>query len=123
MGANIIKSPTVSDDYYDMSTNNLPVKLGFTPEFLAEVERVSDDSLQLCHKLLASHSLENSNFRAGQLCSTKEQLDFYTKTIDARPMVSRWLSTRYKIPFAKVPINCLSAMNNKSCSTIIAFAR
>ena len=40
VGVNI-KSPTVSDDdAYDASIKNLPEKLGFTPDFLAEVEKV-----------------------------------------------------------------------------------
>ena len=75
VGVISIKSPTESDDY-DVSISNLPEKLGFTPEFLAEVEKVGGNSLQLCHKLLASHSSEGSHFRAGQLCSTAEQFIF-----------------------------------------------
>ena len=60
------KSPTDSDDF-DISITNLPEKLGFTPEFLAELDKVGGDSLPLCHKLLVSHTSEGSDFRAGQL--------------------------------------------------------
>ena len=55
VGATSVKSLTRNFDDFDVSINNLPEKLGFTPKFLAEVERVGGDSLQLCHKLLASH--------------------------------------------------------------------
>ena len=71
MGVNV-KSPTVSDDDdYDVSIKNLPEKLGFTPDFLAEVEIVGGDSLQLYHRLLASHLSEGSTFRASQQVALK----------------------------------------------------
>ena len=62
-------------------------------------------------------------FRAGRLCGTPEQLEFYTKILDAGPMVTRWLTTGYEIPFSKVPQKPLSAKNNKSCINNLDFAR
>ena len=97
--------------------------IGFSPEFVMEVEKVGGDSMELCHRLLRSHSSEDLEFRAGQLCSTAEQLHFYKHTLDAGPMVSRWLETGYEIPFSTVPTNQLSAPNNKSCQQNLVFAR
>ena len=78
----------------------------------------------LAEKLLNSFNLDNSGcFKAGKLCSTAEQLEFYTKTLDAGPMVTRWLTSGYEIPFTQLPPKFLSAKNNKSCTDNLAFAR
>ena len=70
-----------------------------------------------------SFNLDNSGkFKAGQLCATPEQLEFYSKTLDAGPMVTWWLTTGYEIPFTKVPTKSLSAKNNKSCLNNLQFA-
>ena len=75
-------------------------------------------------KLLNSFNLDDSGkFKAGQLCVKPEQLEFYSKTLDAGPMVTQWLSTGYEIPFTQVPTKMLSAKNNKSCFNNLAFAR
>ena len=98
------KSPT--SDNFDVTVNSsLSELVGFSADFFKE----------LCHRLLRSHSSEDLEFRAGQLCSTAEQLHFYKHTLDAGPMVSRWLETGYEIPFSTVPAHQLSAPNNKSC--------
>ena len=97
--------------------------IGFTPEFMAEVDKVGGESLELFHRLLRSHSSEDLDFRAGQLCSTAEQLHFYKHTLDTGPMVSWWLETGYEIPFSTVPAHQLSAPNNKSCRDNIVCAR
>ena len=58
----------------------------------------------LAQKLLNSFNLDNSRkFKAGQLCATPEQLEFYFKTFDAGPMLTRWLATGYEIQFTQVP--------------------
>jgi len=73
---------------------------------------------------LNSFNLEDSGtFKAGQLCAPPEQLEFYSKTLDAGPMVTRWLTTGYEIPFTKVTIRYLSAKNNKLCLNNLQFAR
>ena len=78
----------------------------------------------MAEKLLNTFNLDNSgSFRAGRLCSTAEQLEFYSKTLDAGPMVTRWLTNGYEIPFTKVPTKSLSAKNNKSCLNNLQFAR
>ena len=75
-------------------------------------------------KLLNLFNLDDSGkFRAGQLCFKPEQLEFYSKTLDAGPIIPRGLSTGYKIPFTKVPTKMLSAKNNKSCYNNIDFVR
>merc|ERR1711867_36193 len=63
------------------------------------------------------------SFKAGKLCSTAEQLEFYSKTLDAGPMVTRWLTTGYEIPFTQPPPKFISAKNNKSCINNLDFAR
>ena len=104
--------------------SNLPEKLSFSPEFQAELEAVGGNIHSLPTKLLNYFNLDNSGkFKAGQLCATPEQLEFYSKTLDAGPMVTRWLSSGYEIPFTQVPTKSLSAKNNKSCYDNLQFAR
>ena len=121
----IHKSPIISDDP-EVTINkelDLPNIVGFSADFIEEVQRVGGNSLELCSRLLRSHSSEDLGFRAGQLCSTPEQLAFYKNTLDAGPMVSRWLEYGYEIPFSSVPTDQLSAPNNKSCRDNLSFAR
>ena len=74
--------------------------------------------------MLNSHNLDDKGqFKAVQLCSTPEQLIFYTKKLDSGPMVTRWLTTGYDIPFTKVPTKFLSTKNNQSYINNLAFAR
>ena len=78
-----------TDEEFDISVNNLPEKLGFSPEFQAELEAVGGNVNSLAIKLLNSHNLADfGEFKAVQLCSTPEQLDFYTKKLDSGPIVS-----------------------------------
>ena len=78
----------------------------------------------LVQRLLNSFNLdEKESFKAGQLCNTPQQLEFYTKTLDVGPMVTRWLTTGYEIPFTMLPTKELSAKNNRSCINNLAFTR
>ena len=113
----------VDDSDLDVTISNLPEKLGFSKEFQDELEKVGGSSQSLAVRLLESHDTETLGFKAGQLCATPEQLKFYTKTLDSGPMVTRWLTSGYEIPFSKVPTAPLSARNNKSCRVNIDFAR
>ena len=118
------ESPLDIDDCdLDITVSNLPDKLGFTKDFQDELEKVGGNSQSLAVRLLQSHDTETSGFKAGQLCATPEQLQFYTKTLDSGPMVTRWLTSGYEIPFSKVPTAPLSAKNNKSCRVNLEFAR
>ena len=66
--------PPLLDEEFDISVNNLPEKLGFSPEFQAELEAVGGNVNSLAIKLLNSHNLADSGrFKAGQLCSTPER--------------------------------------------------
>ena len=51
------KTPTLNENF-DINISSLPEKLGFTPEFLEEVEKVGGKGLELCWKLLSSHLME-----------------------------------------------------------------
>ena len=54
----------------------------------------------MAEKLLNSFNLDDTRrFKAGLFCSAPEQLDFYSKVLDAGPMVIRWLTASYQIPF------------------------
>ena len=78
----------------------------------------------LATELINSHNLVDSReFKAGQLCSTPEQLDFYPKKLDAGLMVIWWLTTGYEIPFTQAPTKFLLAKNNKSCLNNLQFVR
>ena len=121
----IHKSPTLSD-VSEVTNNNkldLPNIVGLPADFIEEVQRVGGNSAELCARLLRAHSSEDLGFKAGQLCSTPEQLAFYKQELNAGPMVSRWLEYGYEIPFSSIPTNQLSAPNNKSCRDNLSFAR
>ena len=123
--AGTLSPPTQSKvDEFEILVQNLPEKLGFSPEFQEELKSVGGNIHSLAEKLLNSFNLDDTGrFKAGQLCSNPEQLDFYSKTLDAGPMVIRWLTTGYEIPFTKVPTKMLYAKNNRSCIDNLAFAR
>ena len=109
---------------FDILVANLPEKLGFTPEFQEELKSVGGSIHSLAEKLLNSFNLDDTGrFKAGKLCSTPEQLNFYSKVLDEGPMVIRWLTTGYEIPFTKVPTKFLSAKNNWFCLDNLDFAR
>ena len=90
---------------FDITVSNLPEKLGFPPEFHEELKAERGSLHALAERLLNSFNLDDmGSFKAGRLCSTSKQLEFYSKTLDAGPMVTRWLTTSYEIPFTKVPM-------------------
>ena len=109
---------------FDITVSNLPEKLGFPPEFQEELKSVGGSIHSLAEKLLNSFNLDaTGSFKAGKLCNTPEQLKFYSKTLDAGPMVTRWLTTGYEIPFTQVPTKLLRAKNNRSCINNLDFTR
>ena len=56
-------------DEFDISVQNLPEKLGFSPEFQEELVSVGGNVHSLTVKLLNSFNLDDSGmFKAGQLC-------------------------------------------------------
>ena len=108
---------------FDDSHLSLPELLGFSHEFQEAYAAVGGSVNTLAEKLLDSHSSEKSNFVAGRLAHTEEQKRFYIETLDAGPMVSRWIAKGYNIPFDTVPSGYLSAPNNKSSFDHIDFVR
>ena len=81
--------PPLPSSEFDITVANLPEKLGFSPEFQEELVAVGGNIHSLAMKLLNSFNLDDSGkFKAGQLCAKPEQLEFYSKTMDAGPMVS-----------------------------------
>ena len=92
--------------------------------FLTALAAVVGNVEYLSTKLLESHNLDDKGqFLARKPCSTPDQLNFYCKKLDACPMVTRWLTTGYEILFNLVPNKFLFAKNNKSCMSILSFAR
>ena len=127
LGDEVLTSSEVSvspgyDDTYDISVN-LQSLVGLPPDFCESLESLGGCSLSLAQKLMSSHESDNGEFKAGQLCGTEAQRKFYTQTLDAGPMVSRWMTTGYELPFNSVPPTPLSASNNKSLNTNLEFAR
>ena len=119
-----IPPPQSQIEEFDITVSNLPEKLGFSLEFREDLKSVGGSVHVLAEKLLNTFNLDDlGSFRAGRLCSTAEQLEFYSKTLDAGPMVTRWLSSGYEIPFTQLPSKFLGAKNNKSCINNLAFAR
>ena len=110
-------------DIFDDSHSSLPELLGFSKEFQEAYASVGGSVHTLAEKLLDSHSSENSNFVAGRLAHTEEQKRFYIETLDAGPMVSRWIEKGYNIPFDSVSSGYLSAPNNKSSIEYIDFVQ
>ena len=103
-----------SSDIFDDTKSSLPELLGFSKDFQEAYASVCGSVHTLVEKLLDSHSSENPDFVAGRLAYTAEQKQFYIETLDAGPMVSRWIEKGYNIPFNTVPSGYLSAPNNKS---------
>ena len=119
-----IPPPQSQIEEFDITVANLPEKLGFSSEFREDLKSVGGSVHVLAEKLLNTFNLDDSgSFKAGGLCSTAEQLQFYSKTLDAGPMVTRWLTSGYEIPFTQLPSKPLSAKNNKSCNDNLTFAR
>ena len=111
------------DDLFDVSVS-LQSLIGLPPDFCEALESLGGCSLSLATKLMSSHDTSGSGeFVAGQLCGTEEQRKFYSQTLDAGPMVSRWMRSGYELPFATIPPIARSASNNKSLFTNITFAR
>ena len=78
-------------DNFDITVANLPEKLGFSSEFRDELKAVGGNPHYLAERLLNLFNLDDTGgYRAGCLCGTPEQLEFYTKILDAGPMVTRW---------------------------------
>ena len=115
--AGTISPPSQSQvEDFDITVSNLPEKLGFSPEFQEDLKSVGGSIHSLVEKLFNSFNLDDlGSCKAGRLCNTAEQLEFYSKTLDAGPIVTGWLTTGYEIPFTKVPTKSLFAKNNKSC--------
>ena len=90
-------------DNFDITVATLPEKLGFSPQFQKELKAVGGNPHYLAERLLSLFNLDDlGGFRAGRLCGTPEQLEFYTKILDAGPMVSSWLTTGYEERTSKV---------------------
>ena len=120
----IIPPPQSQIEDFDINVLNLPEKLGFSLEFQEKLKSVRGSVHSLAVKLLNTFNLDElGSFQAGKLCSTAEQLEFYSKTLDAGPMVTRWLTSGYEIPFTQLPPKFLGAKNNKSCINNLDFAR
>ena len=76
------------DDHSDLLEGHqvsLPELLGFSKEFQEALDMAGGCCHTLAAKLLDSHSSENSNFVAGRLGYTREQKEFYIKTLDFGP--------------------------------------
>ena len=115
-------SPPIYDPDNDVSVGLLEL-LGFPRDFCEALEAMGGCSTSLATKLLSSHHSDGKGeFVAGQLCRTDAQRKYYTQTLDARPMVSRWMTTGYELPFSSVPSTPLSAPNNQSLHTNREFA-
>ena len=78
-------SPIPDSDDFDVTVNNLPEKLGFTPQFQEELAAVGGNVHSLAVKLINLFNSDDSGkFVAGQLCVKPEQLEFYTKNSGCR---------------------------------------
>ena len=72
--------PSSKDSEFDITVSNLPEKLSFSAEFQAELKAVGGNLQSLALKMLNLPNIDDkSQFKAGKLCSTPGQLDFYTK--------------------------------------------
>ena len=70
--------PPPPSSEFDITVANLPEKLGFSPEFQEELVAVGGNIHSLATKLLNSFNLDDSGkFKAGQLCATPKQQEFY----------------------------------------------
>ena len=74
----VIPPPQSQIEEFDITVLNLPEKLGFSSEFQEDLKSVRGSVHTLAEKLLNTFNLDNSGcFKAGRLCSTAEQLEFY----------------------------------------------
>ena len=97
--------------------------IGLPQDFCEALDKLGGCSLTLATKLLSSHHSDGKGeFVAGKLCGTEAQKKYYSQTLDARPMVSRWMRSSYELPFASLPPTPLSAPNNKSLHDNLTFA-
>ena len=98
--------------------------IGLPRDFCEALDKLGGSSLALATKLMSNHHSDGSGeFVAGKLCGTEAQKRYYSQTLDAGPMVSRWMRTGYELPFASIPPTPMSASNNKSLFVNITFAR
>ena len=110
-------TPPLYDPEFDILIG-LPELIGFPKEFCEALEKVGGCSLSLATKLLSSHQTDGGEFVAGQLCATEEQRKYYSQTLDAGPMVTRWMTTGYELPFSSIPPNPLPA--KRLCTLTLA---
>ena len=76
----IIPPPQSQIEEFDITVLNLPEKLGFSSEFQEDLKSVGGSVHALAEKLLNTFNLDDSgSFKAGKLCSTAEQMEFYQK--------------------------------------------
>ena len=116
-------APPSFDKLFDMTVSPQSL-IGLPSEFCEILEKLGGSSLDLAAKLMSRHHCDGSGeFVAGKLFGTEAQKRYYSQTLDAGPMVSRWSRTGYELPFASIPPNPLSASNNKSHYDNITFAR
>ena len=118
----VCANPPTEDADYDVSVS-LPDLIGFPKEFIDDLKAVGGNSLSLATKLLQNHHSDGGKLLAGKLCENVEQWTYYNQTLDAGPMVSRWMKTCYELPFSSVPPKEMSAPNNKSLFTNLEFAQ
>ena len=72
-------------DNFDITVATLPKQLGFSPQFQEDLKAVGGNHHYLAERLFNLFNLDDSGgFRAGRLCGTPEQLEFYTKISGCR---------------------------------------
>ena len=82
--------------------------IGFPPDICEALELLGVCSLNLANNLISSHKSDNGEFKAGKLCGTEDQRKFYTQTLYAGSLVSRWMTTGYELSFTSIPSTPLS---------------
>ena len=80
----------------------------FPPKICEALELPGGCSLNLANNLISSHKSDNGEFKAGKLCGTEDQRKFYTQTLYAGSLVSRWMTTGYELSFTSIPSTPLS---------------
>ena len=80
----------------------------FPPDICEALELPGGCSLNLANNLISSHKSDNGEFKAGKLCGTEDQRKFYTQTLYAGSLVSRWMTTGYELSFTSIPSTPLS---------------
>ena len=87
---------------------NLQSLIRFPPDICEALESLGGCSLNLANNLISSHQSDNGEFKTGKLCGTEDQRKFYTQTLYAGSMVSRWMTTGYELSFTSIPSTPLS---------------